>query len=66
MTHYRWLRALGGSGAVGMRLRSSDTLYCCLPLYHNSALTVGVSAVLGAGATLALGLSFSASRFWTR
>jgi fatty-acyl-CoA synthase len=64
MTHYRWLRALGGSGAVGMRLRSSDTLYCCLPLYHNSALTVGVSAVLGAGATLALGRSFSASRFW--
>jgi fatty-acyl-CoA synthase len=64
MTHYRWLRALGGSGAMGMRLRSSDTLYCCLPLYHNSALTVGLSAVLGAGATLALGRSFSASRFW--
>ncbi len=64
MTHYRWLRALGGSGALGMRLRSSDTLYCCLPLYHNSALTVGVSGVLSAGATLALGRSFSASRFW--
>jgi fatty-acyl-CoA synthase len=64
MTHYRWLRALGGSGGLGMRLRSSDTLYCCLPLYHNSALTVGVSGVLGAGATLALGRSFSASRFW--
>jgi fatty-acyl-CoA synthase len=64
MTHYRWLRALGGSGVAGMRLRSSDTLYCCLPLYHNSALTVGVSAVLGTGATLALGRSFSASRFW--
>ncbi len=64
MTHYRWLRAAGGSGALGMRLRSGDTLYCCLPLYHNSALTVGLSAVLGAGATLALGRSFSASRFW--
>ncbi len=64
MTHYRWLRALGGSGALGMRLKSNDTLYCCLPLYHNSALTVGVSGVLSAGATLALGRSFSASRFW--
>jgi fatty-acyl-CoA synthase len=64
MTHYRWLRAMGGSGAIGMRLKSSDTVYCCLPLYHNTALTVAVSGVIGAGATLALGRSFSASRFW--
>jgi fatty-acyl-CoA synthase len=64
MTHYRWLWAMGGPGAFGMRLKSSDTLYCCLPLYHNNALTVAVSGVLSAGATLALGQSFSASRFW--
>ncbi|HET9875610.1 MAG TPA: AMP-binding protein, partial [Mycobacterium sp.] len=44
--------------------RSSDTLYSCLPLYHNNALTVAVASVLDAGATLALGRSFSASRFW--
>src|SRR5438270_352633 len=54
MTHYRWLRAMGGSGAIGMRLKSSDTVYCCLPLYHNTALTVAVSGVISAGATLAL------------
>ena len=64
MTHYRWLRALAGFGGIGMRLNSSDTLYCCLPLYHNNALTVAVSSVLNSGATLALGKSFSASRFW--
>jgi fatty-acyl-CoA synthase len=64
MTHYRWLRALAGFGGLGMRLTSNDTLYCCLPLYHNNALTVAVSAVLNSGATLALGKSFSASRFW--
>jgi fatty-acyl-CoA synthase len=64
MTHYRWLRALAGFGGIGMRLNSRDTLYCCLPLYHNNALTVAVSAVLSAGATLALGKSFSASKFW--
>lgn len=64
MTHYRWLRALGGFGGLGMRLTSNDTLYCCLPLYHNNALTVATSSVLNAGATLALGKSFSASRFW--
>ena len=64
MTHYRWLRALAAFGGVGLRLKSSDTLYSCLPLYHNNALTVAVSSVLNSGATLALGRSFSASRFW--
>ena len=64
MTHYRWLRALAGFGGLGLRLNSSDTLYCCLPLYHNNALTVSVGSVLNAGAALALGKSFSASRFW--
>ena len=55
MTHYRWLRALAGFGGLGMRLTSNDTLYCCLPLYHNNALTVALSSVLNSGATLALG-----------
>jgi fatty-acyl-CoA synthase len=64
MTHYRWLRALAGFGGLGMRLNSNDTLYSCLPLYHNNALTVALSAVLNSGATLALGKSFSASKFW--
>jgi fatty-acyl-CoA synthase len=64
MTHYRWLRAMAGFGELGMRLHGDDTLYCCLPLYHNNALTVAVASVLSAGATLALGRSFSASRFW--
>lgn len=64
MTHYRWLRALAGFGGMGMRLNSSDTLYCCLPLYHNNALTVALSSVLNSGATLAIGKSFSASKFW--
>jgi fatty-acyl-CoA synthase len=64
MTHYRWLRALAGFGGLGMRLTSNDTLYCCMPLYHNNALTVALSSVLNSGATLALGKSFSASKFW--
>jgi fatty-acyl-CoA synthase len=64
MTHYRWLRALAGFGGLGLRLRGDDDLYCCLPLYHNNALTVAVGSVINAGATLALGKSFSASRFW--
>ncbi|MGZ8745885.1 MAG: AMP-binding protein, partial [Mycobacterium sp.] len=64
MTHYRWLRALAGFGGLGLRLHSDDTLYCCLPLYHNNALTVALGSTVNAGATLALGKSFSASKFW--
>ncbi len=64
MTHLRWLRALAAFGGVGLRLKGSDTLYSCLPLYHNNALTVALSSVINSGATLALGQSFSASKFW--
>ncbi|MBO0852310.1 MAG: long-chain-acyl-CoA synthetase [Nocardia sp.] len=64
MTHYRWLRALGAFGGLGLRLRGDDVLYCCLPLYHNNALTIAVGSVLSSGAALAVGESFSASRFW--
>jgi fatty-acyl-CoA synthase len=65
MTHYRWLAGKGGmSGTV--RLNSSDVFYCCLPLYHNNALTVSWGCVLGAGAAMALERKFSASRFWDR
>jgi len=64
MTHRRWLAALAAFGGLGLRLKSSDTLYSCLPLYHNNALTVAVSSVINSGATLALGEKFSASQFW--
>ncbi|MFY2860311.1 long-chain-acyl-CoA synthetase FadD6 [Mycobacterium sp. THU-M104] len=64
MTHLRWLNALAAFGGVGLRLKSSDALYSCLPLYHNNALTVALSSVINSGATLVLGSSFSSSRFW--
>ena len=64
MTHRRWLAALAAFGGLGLRLKGSDTLYSCLPLYHNNALTVALSSVINSGATLALGRSFSASKFW--
>ncbi|WP_433611299.1 long-chain-acyl-CoA synthetase [Prescottella agglutinans] len=64
MSHFRWLKSMSGLGAMGVRLRRSDTLYCALPLYHNNALTVSLSSVLSSGATFAIGRTFSASRFW--
>lgn len=64
MTHLRWSKSLAGIGGSGVRLHGGDTLYCCLPLYHNNALTVALSSVLAGSATLALGRKFSASQFW--
>jgi acyl-CoA synthetase (AMP-forming)/AMP-acid ligase II len=64
MTHYRWVRGAAGLGQLALRLKTTDVFYCCLPLYHNNALTVSWGAALGSGATLALSRKFSASRFW--
>nr|WP_275106847.1 long-chain-acyl-CoA synthetase [Nocardia terpenica] len=64
MTHLRWSKSMAGLGGLGIRLRGDDTLYCCLPLYHNNALTVALGAVIGSKATFAIGRRFSASGFW--
>lgn len=65
MSHYRWLQAMSGMGAV-VRLKEGEAFYCCLPLYHNNALTVSLGVTLGSGGTFALDEKFSASRFWQR
>ncbi|NUS44297.1 MAG: long-chain-acyl-CoA synthetase [Mycobacteriaceae bacterium] len=64
MSHLRCSRSWAGFGGVGVRLARRDALYCCLPLYHNNALTVALSSVIAANATFALGGRFSASTFW--
>ncbi len=64
MTHMRWYKSSIGLGKTAMQLRADDVLYCPLPLYHNNALTVALSSVMGSGATLALARKFSVSRFW--
>ncbi|MDE9364819.1 long-chain-acyl-CoA synthetase [Luteipulveratus sp. YIM 133132] len=64
MSHFRWLKSYSGLGGLGVRLRPDDTLYCCLPLYHNNSVTVALSSVLAGRASMAIGRKFSASRFW--
>ena len=64
MSHFRWLRGMSGLADSAVRLHPDDVLYCCLPLYHNNALTVSWGAVLSQGSGLAIARKFSASRFW--
>ncbi|KAK7751356.1 long-chain fatty acid transporter fat1 [Diatrype stigma] len=45
-------------------LQPGDRLYTCLPLYHATALILGVYFCLGAGAVVVLSSKFSHARFW--
>ncbi|MFW0792577.1 long-chain-acyl-CoA synthetase [Gordonia sp. CPCC 205515] len=64
MSHNRWLANLSGIGGLAVRLKHTDTMYVALPLYHNNALSVSLGSVLASGACIAIGRSFSASKFW--
>jgi acyl-CoA synthetase (AMP-forming)/AMP-acid ligase II len=62
MNHMR----LWSAGCVGKkvcRLRSSDRLYCPLPLYHSSGLTLGLGACLQRGCTTVIRSKFSVRHF---
>ncbi len=64
LTYYRWYRGACGFGLMSMRLAEPDTVYCCLPLYHNNALTITFGGAVVSGAATALVPKFSATRFW--
>ena len=60
-----WRCLMGGGAAAkgGLRITEKDRLYCCMPLYHGSALIIGFGAVLDSGASMFLRRRFSASSF---
>lgn len=45
-------------------LQASDRIYCSLPLYHSSAMILGVAASWSLGIPIILRNKFSASNFW--
>jgi crotonobetaine/carnitine-CoA ligase len=58
---YWWGATVGGM----LDLRSDDTVYTCLPLFHTNALNAFVQALMH-GACFVVGPRFSASKFWQR
>lgn len=54
----------GLEASHALRITSNDVLYTCMPLFHGNAQWATVANALNAGATIALGERFSASRFW--
>lgn len=55
---------VGGFTSRWMGTRSSDVYYTAMPLYHSTAMLMGLSNALSAGATFAIARKFSTSRFW--
>ncbi|XP_063170210.1 long-chain fatty acid transport protein 2 [Candoia aspera] len=62
ITHQRILLACGLIIISGVT--SEDIVYTTLPLYHSSALLLGLHGCIVQGATLVLRSKFSASQFW--
>ncbi|MEE6503212.1 hypothetical protein FKM82_004770 [Ascaphus truei] len=58
-------RLLNSCGLFALcNVSSRDIIYSPLPLYHSSALIIGIHGCIGKGATVVLREKFSASQFW--
>lgn len=63
IVHSRYYR-IAAFGHHAYRMRATDVLYDCLPLYHSAGNIMGVGQCLLYGMTVVLRKKFSASRFW--
>ncbi len=64
VSHARVLVAGAGFGSLLFRFQPQDKLYCVLPLYHSSALLIGIGSCFVSRTPIALRDQFSASAFW--
>lgn len=64
VTHARAVLAGAAFGPLLFEFQPGDKLYSVLPLYHSSALLIGVGSCVMTRTPLALRRSFSAKAFW--
>jgi citronellyl-CoA synthetase len=65
MLHRKALAASTVLGRLGFRVKPSDRLYLCLPIYHITGLGPGLLAFILSGGSVFLRRQFSASKFWS-
>lgn len=63
ITNRRWAFSALGAAAT-CTLSNRDTVYCCLPLHHPTAMLVAAGSALAGGARLALASEFRPDVFW--
>ncbi|XP_072458580.1 long-chain fatty acid transport protein 1 isoform X1 [Notamacropus eugenii] len=63
VVHSRYYR-IAAFGHHAYRMKTSDIIYNCLPLYHSAGNIMGVGQCLLYGLTVVIRKKFSASRFW--
>lgn len=64
MLSHRYLIRQAQLHTEHLGLTADDVLYTPFPMFHIDAVTLTVGAALATGCTAALGVRFSASRFW--
>jgi fatty-acyl-CoA synthase len=65
VTHARSLLAGAAFGQLLFEYQPGDKLYSVLPLYHSSALLIGLGSCIMTRTPIAIRRSFSASAFWS-
>jgi citronellyl-CoA synthetase len=64
VSHKRLFTGAKLSNTSLMRLKKTDRIYNCLPLYHGTALIIGLAATFDAGASTVIRRRLSVSAFW--
>ncbi|KAK5659225.1 hypothetical protein OQA88_1316 [Cercophora sp. LCS_1] len=55
---------VGGFTSKWIGTKSTDVYYTAMPLYHSTAMLMGMSNAISVGATFAIGRKFSTRHFW--
>ena len=64
VSHRRMLAAAEMSANTLLRIKQSDRMYTCLPLYHGTGLMIGLTAAFTVGASTVVRRRLSVSAFW--
>ena len=62
--HFKYVVVARVISKLGFRVKPTDRLYLCLPLYHSTGMMPGFVSFIAHGASIFLRRTFSASNFW--